>query len=100
MNISEDWSNKWVQHVIDNPDKFFDSPYTWHVHNVIEQLKVTIDVVVDHNEICWDFNILSLNPNMTWEIVYNHPDKPWNHNLLTKMFNDKDAYFIKMLRLE
>ena len=26
----------------------------------------------------WDYNALSRNPNLSWEIVRDKPDKPWN----------------------
>jgi hypothetical protein len=31
----------------------------------------------------WDYNILSRNPNITWEIVHANPDKQWNYAALS-----------------
>ena len=31
----------------------------------------------------WSYDILSGNPNITWETVQANPDKPWNYNLLS-----------------
>ena len=32
----------------------------------------------------WSWNDLSLNPNITWEVVENHPNKPWDWYWLSK----------------
>ena len=31
----------------------------------------------------WDYSELSLNPNITWEIIKSNPDKPWNYSELS-----------------
>ena len=31
----------------------------------------------------WDWDSLSLNPSITWEIVEANPDKPWNWDCLS-----------------
>jgi hypothetical protein len=33
--------------------------------------------------------MLSLNPNITWEIIQSNPDKPWNYNWLSCNTMDK-----------
>ena len=37
---------------------------------------------------CGVYDYLSCNPNITWEIVKENPDKPWNYQNLLK--NPKD----------
>ena len=32
----------------------------------------------------WDYDDLSLNPNITWDIVSTNPDKPWNYSWLSR----------------
>ena len=34
-----------------------------------------------------NFDILSKNPNITWEIVQANPDKPWNFKMLSQNSN-------------
>ena len=41
----------------------------------------------------WDYNWLSTNLNITWDIIQNNPDINWSHwslstNPMTKQFND------------
>jgi hypothetical protein len=35
----------------------------------------------------WNYDDLSLNPNITWNIIINNPDKPWNYAFLSKNIN-------------
>ena len=32
----------------------------------------------------FDYCLLSENPNITWEIVQNNPDKPWTYSMLSQ----------------
>jgi hypothetical protein len=53
--------------------------------------------ILDHPEILWDYNRLSYNSNITWDIVQTHADKPWDYNRLSenKMNNSKDLFIRK-----
>jgi hypothetical protein len=31
----------------------------------------------------WNYDYLSYNPNITWDIVATNPDKPWNWSFLS-----------------
>ena len=35
------------------------------------------DYIKENPDKRWDYKLLSLNPNITWEIVLANPDKPW-----------------------
>jgi len=48
--INNKISNKWFQFILENPDK------------------------------PWDWDSMSRNPNITWNIIRENPDKPWNWN--------------------
>jgi len=39
---------------------------------------ITFEIVEAHPDKPWDWEGLSLNPNITFEIVETYPDKPWN----------------------
>ena len=55
--FKEEYYNKWFQYVLDHPRP---------------------------NGKPWDYSKLSLNPNITWDIVQNNPDKPWNYQILSE----------------
>ncbi len=40
---------------------------------------ITWEIVKNNPEKPWDYSMLSKNTNITWEIVQNNPDKPWNY---------------------
>ena len=44
-----------------------------------------------HPEKPWNYDCLSINPNITWEIVEDHPEKPWAYRNLSmnKMYYNK-----------
>ena len=47
-DLEDEWSQQWFQFILDNSDK------------------------------PWDWNLLSENPNITWEIIEANHDKEWN----------------------
>ena len=55
----DDWSERWFQFILDNPDKN------------------------------WIYDHLSSNLNITWEIVQSNLDKPWNFDYLSRNTMDK-----------
>ena len=47
--FEREWSFHWFDYIKSNPDRF------------------------------WHYGYLSMNPNLSWEIVKSNPDKPWNY---------------------
>jgi hypothetical protein len=45
---------------------------------------ITWEIVINNPNLPWDYDQLSLNPNITWDIVKNNPDKPWNYDYLSE----------------
>lgn len=45
---------------------------------------ITWEIVQSHPDIQWNWDMLSLNPNITWEIIQQNPNDPWNWELLAK----------------
>ena len=39
---------------------------------------IDINDVISNPDIPWDYDYLSMNPNITWEIITSYPDLPWN----------------------
>ena len=63
--------------VCDNPDKNWDYDYVSQNHNI------TWEIVKNNPDKDWHYGRLSLNPNITWEIVQNNPDKKWGYDNLS-----------------
>ena len=47
--------------------------------------------IEDNLDKSWDWRCLSANPNITFDIVLAHPDKPWNWY----WFITKSKYYIR-----
>jgi len=76
--IMKEWSAKWFQFILDNPDK----PWDWD--KLSRNPNVTWDIVQQNTDIPWDWYVLSANPDITtWDIVQKNPDKPWDWVFLT-----------------
>jgi hypothetical protein len=43
--------------------------------------------ILDHPEMDWNWDIICLSPNITWELIQAHPDKPWNWSILSSHKN-------------
>ena len=84
----DDWSEKWFQYILDNPDKH------WNYNQLNSNPNITWEIVQDNPDKHWNYNWLSLNPNITWEIVQANPDKLWNYrNLsLNEMNKSREKY--------
>jgi hypothetical protein len=48
----------------------------WNYNRISRNPNVTWDIVQPNPDKPWDYNKLSKNPNITWEIVQANPDKP------------------------
>ena len=48
----------------------------------------------------WDWELLSCNPNITWEIVKANPDKPWDWGYLSRNKMSKHSFIIKKKRIK
>ena len=65
-------------------------------YDIISSHPITVfELVLDKP---WNFSYLSLNPNITWEIVRDNPDKPWsyynlinNRNITWEIFRDNTS---------
>ena len=53
-DLENEWSLRWIQFILDTPDKD------------------------------WDWESISRNPNITWDIIRDNQDKPWNWSALSK----------------
>jgi hypothetical protein len=45
---------------------------------------ITWEIVRDNPDKPWDYKWLSSNPNITWEIITDNPDKPWDFNYFSE----------------
>ena len=111
----DEWSDKWFQYVKNHPDKEWSYLYLSENPNITwktiqenpdnpwccsydKNRNYCTDQESDYewepipenfgdelSEI--DYIYLSLNPNITWEIVQDNPDKPWNYYYLSRNSN-------------
>ena len=70
QEYEDQWKKEWFQFILDNPDKE------------------------------WDYGRLSINPNITWDIVKSNPDKPWDYDILYQnaMSLSKENFIRKKLQ--
>jgi hypothetical protein len=45
----------------------------------------------------WDYDWMSQNPNISWEIVEANPDKPWDYRRFSNNKMWKHEFFAKQL---
>ena len=76
-----EWSNKWFQFILDNPDEF------WDWYELSRNPNLTWDIVLQNPDNQWDWVGLSRNPNLTWDIVQNTIDKPWDYKKISRNSN-------------
>ena len=57
-------------------ETFPDKPWNWNF--LSQNPNITWDIVKANQDKPWNWNVLSWNPNITWDIVKANPDKPWN----------------------
>src|SRR5271166_2603133 len=55
----------------------------WNYCWLSENPNITWEIVMQNPNKSWDYNRLSENPSITWENVMQNPDKPWNYNTLS-----------------
>jgi hypothetical protein len=66
------------------PDK------AWNYSSLSMNPNITWEIVQANPEIPWSYGYLSVNPNITWEIVKNNSQVPWIYSDLSRnKFNKK-----------
>ena len=45
---------------------------------------ITIDIVLEYSFYAWNFTFFSMNTSVTWEIVLAHPEIDWNYDGLSQ----------------
>ena len=75
--IMNEWSTKWFQFILDNPD----IPWDWY--ELSKNPSITWDIVQQNPDKKWDWSKLSSNTNITWDIVQQNQDKPWDWKKLS-----------------
>ena len=76
-NINNLWRKEWFQFIKKNPNK------PWDFDCLSANPSITWDIVKDNPDVPWNFALLSANPNITWDIVKDNPDKPWDFELVS-----------------
>lgn len=65
---------------------------------VFESLEwVTIEFVLANPQFCWDYNVLMLHPNFTWDIICANPQLPWKKELFVYNINFTHDIYVNNL---
>ena len=85
--IKREWYFHWFQYIKDNPNE------DWDYDGLSENPNITWEIVQANPTKPWDYDDLSENPNITCEIVQANQHKPWDYknlsyNPMTKGKND------------
>ena len=76
--LEKHWSEYWAQFIIDNPNKL------WNWDLLSRNPSITWDIVQANLDKPWNWNWLSCNPNIRCDIIQANPDKAWNWYLLSE----------------
>jgi hypothetical protein len=57
-------------------------PWCWPL--IPKNPNITFKIISDHPDKNWYWMFVSLNPNITWEVVESHPELPWDFNQMTE----------------
>ena len=68
----------WFQFILDNPYK------QWEYDCLSSNPNITWDIVKANPDKPWNYQGLSLNPNITWDIVKANPNKDWDYCYLSQ----------------
>ena len=75
--IEHEWTAKFWRFIENQSDK----PWSWNL--LSSNPNITFDNVLAHPDKPWNWYGLSQNPNITFDIVLAHPDKSWNWGYLS-----------------
>lgn len=72
------WTNHWFQFICDNSEL----PWDWIYVSMNDN--ITCDIIHNNPDKPWDWDELSRNTGITWDIIKANLDKPWNWDRLTR----------------
>lgn len=83
MNIALDlWSDYFINKVYELSDGNISAAC---ISMLSKNQNITWNTIVNYSDIInWDFNYVSVNPNVTWEIIQSHPQYAWNYKLMSE----------------
>ena len=79
--------SNWFDYIKENPDK------KWNYYSLSLNPNITWEIVQENPDKDWSYDSLSENPNITWEIVKANPDKNWNYGSLCSNKMSKHSFF-------
>ena len=88
--METNWNKYWFQFISNNMDK------DWEWEWLSENPNITWEIVEANPDKPWDWYGLSSNPNITWEIVEANPDKPWKWYRLSSNKFTKEKEIIEL----
>ena len=56
----------------------------WNWEYISMNPNITMEFIEKYPEKPWDWDWISGNPNITMEIIEKHPEKPWNWDCISR----------------
>ena len=75
--VEDEWKEKYWKFIENNIDK------SWNWGLLSSNPNITFDIVLDYPNKPWDWRQLSRNQNITFDMIQSHPEKPWNWGWLS-----------------
>lgn len=66
-----------IQNVLDHPQ------LPWNYSHLSRHVNITLQMMLDHPELPWEFDHASANPNITYEMMINHSNIKWCYKYLS-----------------
>jgi len=65
----------------------------WDYNELSQNPNITFEIIKNNQDKPWEYKLLSCNPNITWDIIKENPNIPWDYfnlifNPMTKAKND------------
>ena len=70
--IEKEWTEYYWKFV----EKYYDKPWNWY--GISMNPNITMDIIEQHPDKPWDWESISFNQNIRIETILKYPDKPWD----------------------
>jgi hypothetical protein len=77
----KDWSIYWFETIDRLPEK---SVFRSKFYDLSLNINITTDILLKYPEKPWDWSSISMNPNITFDFIFANLEKPWDWKELSK----------------
>lgn len=82
--LNKPWKYITWEDVIDNPYLNWEENY---YEDLSDHKNISFDIIFSNPDKPWDHYSMSMHPDLTWEIIKNHPEINWEPSLVSKHSN-------------